>query len=176
MRKLSTEELQRKNVDEFKEADKNPIVVVLDDIRSMNNVGSVFRTCDAFAVEKLILGGITATPPHRDIHKTAIGAEEAVHWEKPDDLVEALSALKLDGYSVYAVEQTDEKVLLHDFKAVDHEKIVLIFGNEVFGVSDEALAVCDGVIEIPQYGTKHSLNISVSVGVVLWEVIKGGIG
>lgn len=171
MRKLKTEELNRISIDEFKGQVKSQIIVALDDIRSMNNVGSVFRTTDAFAIEKIILGGITATPPHREIHKTALGAEEAVTWEHAPTLADRLIELKQEGYSVFAIEQTDEKIFLQDFPKSDHDKLVIVFGNEVFGVSDEVLAICDGAIEIPQFGTKHSLNISVSVGIVLWELI-----
>lgn len=172
MRKLKTEELNRVSIDEFKSQSKNNIIVALDDIRSMNNIGSVFRTSDAFAIEKIILGGITATPPHRDIHKTAIGAEDAVDWEKSEILTKTLSELKESGYKIYAIEQTEHSTFLQKFDKSDQTKIVVVFGNEVFGVSDEVLAVCDGVIEIPQYGTKHSLNISVSAGIVLWDLIK----
>ncbi len=172
MRKLKTDELNRVSVEEFKTQKKRPIIVALDSIRSMNNVGSVFRTCDAFAIQKLILGGITAQPPHRDIHKTAIGAEDAVNWEHTADLTTSLKELKREGYTIYGIEQTDKSTFLNDFNYQSNDKIVLVFGNEVFGVSDEVLEVCDGVLEIPQFGTKHSLNISVSVGVVLWELVR----
>jgi len=170
MRKISNDELNRISVEDFKSSKKTPIVVILDNIRSMHNVGSVFRTSDAFRIEKIYLTGITATPPHRDIQKAALGATESVEWEyikKPED---AVSLVKDAGYRVFAVEQTDNSLSLDTFQPKEDEKYALIFGNEVFGVSDEAIAHCDGSLEIPQYGTKHSLNVSVSVGVVLWDL------
>ena len=167
-RKLKLEELNRLTKEEYKEVNKFPIVVVLDNIRSMNNVGSVFRSSDCFRVEKLILCGITATPPHRDIRKTAIGAEESMDWEYHESTTAALQELKDSRYEIAAIEQTENSIGLSQFKPKD--KIALVFGNEVDGVSDEAIALCDSVIEIPQFGTKHSFNISVSAGIVLWEV------
>ncbi len=170
MRKISNDELNRISVEDFKSSKKTPIVVILDNIRSMHNVGSVFRTSDAFRIEKIYLTGITATPPHRDIQKAALGATESVDWEylkKPED---AVSLVKDAGYRVFAVEQTDNSLSLDTFQPQKKEKYALIFGNEVFGVSDEAIAHSDGSLEIPQYGTKHSLNVSVSVGVVLWDL------
>jgi tRNA G18 (ribose-2'-O)-methylase SpoU len=170
MRKISNDELNRISIEDFKSSKKAPVVVVLDNIRSMHNVGSAFRTSDAFRVEKIYLTGITATPPHRDIQKAALGATESVSWEyikKPED---AAIKLKEAGYMVYAVEQTDNSISLEAFQPKEDEKYALIFGNEVFGVSDEAISQCDGSLEIPQFGTKHSLNVSVSVGVVLWDL------
>jgi 23S rRNA (guanosine2251-2'-O)-methyltransferase len=176
MRKWTMEELNRKTVEGFKEADKNKIVVVLDNIRSMHNVGSVFRTADAFLVEAIYLCGFTPQPPHRDIHKTALGATETVKWEYETSTVEAVNRLKGIGYSVYGIEQAEGSISLEKFD-VDTEKVAVVFGNEVDGVSNEVLAICDGCIEIPQLGMKHSLNISVTAGIVLWELVYGkGIG
>ena len=170
-RKLKLDELQRDSLDAFIQKDKHPIIVILDNIRSLNNVGSFFRTCDAFNVEKLLLCGITATPPHKDIRKTALGATESVVWEHFEDSKEAVSWAKSKGYQVYAVEQAVETIPLQDFQ-VNKNGVALVFGNEVEGVQDEVIAVCDGVLEIPQFGTKHSLNVSVCGGAVLWEVTK----
>ena len=170
-RKLTMDELGRLSVEEFQELKKLPVIVVLDDVRSLSNIGSVFRTSDAFSVEKIILCGITAQPPHREIEKTALGATESVTWEYIESCLEAVDSLKADGIKVIGVEQVDGATQLDevDFQS---DRIALVFGNEVKGVSQEVLQICDMFIEIPQYGTKHSLNISVSVGVVLWEFVK----
>jgi tRNA G18 (ribose-2'-O)-methylase SpoU len=166
------EELGRKSPDEIRGAKKHPIIVILDDVRSMHNVGSTFRTCDAFAVEALYLCGYTPAPPHRDIHKTALGATETVTWKNFISTIDAVNEVRNAGYKVYAVEQAHNSVMLDKF-AGSNEKIALVFGNEVSGVNDEVLQAADACIEIPQWGSKHSLNISVSVGVVLWELVKG---
>lgn len=166
------EELDRLQPGDMKKADKHAVVVILDDVRSMHNVGSVFRTCDAFAVEALYLCGYTPAPPHRDIHKTALGATETVAWLHFKNITDAVNTAREAGYKIYAVEQAHNSISLIDFKWQQNEKIVLVFGNEVTGVSDEVLQVADGCIEIPQWGAKHSLNISVSVGVVLWECVR----
>jgi len=171
MRKLKLDELERISVDEYKSSIKIPVVAVLDSIRSAMNVGSVFRTADAFAIEKIIICGISATPPNREITKTAIGATESVEWEYVENINEAVSQLKKDGYLVAGIEQTDESVLLTDFKT-ESKKIAVVFGNEVDGVSDEVIDQLDVCIEIPQFGTKHSLNVSVCAGIVLWELAK----
>jgi len=165
-------ELNRKSIDGFKSAEKTPLVVVLDNIRSMNNVGSVFRTADAFLVEQIILCGFTPQPPHRDIQKTALGATETVQWTYQETTAAALSALHAEGYILMAVEQTEGSIMLDELIIDPTKKMALVFGNEVEGVSDEALALCDGYIEIPQSGMKHSLNISVATGIVLWECYK----
>lgn len=172
MRKLKNSELDRLDVEEFKKAGKSPIIVVLDNIRSLNNIGSVFRSCDAFRVEKIILCGITAQPPHKDIHKTALGATESVAWVYEKDCVKVVDELKAAGVRTLAVEQADGAVMLNDFKPENDVTYALVFGNEVKGVQQEVVSACDGVLEIPQYGTKHSLNISVSAGVVLWDVFS----
>ncbi len=169
MRKLKNSELNRITPDEFKKADKLPVVIILDNIRSLNNIGSFFRTADAFRINEIILCGITATPPHREIHKTALGATESVSWRYFEDIVDAISDLKEEGYFIIAIEQTDDKIFLNEFNPSDYNKIAFIFGNEIKGVSDEVLELLDLSIEIPQYGTKHSLNVSVSGGLVLWH-------
>ncbi len=169
MRKLKNEELNRLDIDDYKASDKLPIVVVLDNVRSMNNVGSAFRTSDAFAIESIALCGITAQPPHREIHKTALGATDSVEWKYFESTEAACESLKAAGYSIYAVEQVEESTSLEQFKP--EGKIAVVFGNEVFGVEDEVVALADGYLEIPQFGTKHSLNISVSIGVVLWDLV-----
>lgn len=161
--------LGRLNAEEFKAAEKLPLVLVLDAVRSGLNVGSVFRTADAFALEKIILCGITAQPPHREILKTALGSTESVHWEYAEKAAAAVDQLKKAGYRVWAVEQTTEKTWLQDVELSPREKYALVLGNEVTGVSDEALRACDGALEIPQFGTKHSLNIAVAAGIVVWE-------
>ncbi len=171
MKKLKTSELNRLSIEDFQKSVKNPVAVVLDNIRSMNNIGSVFRSCDAFRVEKLFLCGITATPPHREIQKTALDATESVEWEYFTETSAAIISLKKGGFKVFAVEQTDHSILLNNLDLKPNEKIALVFGNEINGISDEALKVCDHGLEIPQFGTKHSLNISVSVGIVLWDII-----
>ncbi len=172
MRKLKLEELGRVSAEEFKSTEKNPVVVVLDNIRSMNNVGSAFRTCDAFAAEQLFLCGVTAKPPHREINKTAIGAQDTVDWKYFDKTEDAVHELKNQGYKIYGVEQTDKSVLLNQMAYPENDKVAFVFGNEVFGVSDEVLPLLDACIEIPQFGTKHSLNISVTVGILLWDYIS----
>lgn len=170
MRKLKNEELNRLDVEAFKKAKKTPIIIVLDNIRSLNNIGSVFRTADAFLVKKIYLCGITATPPHKDIRKTALGATESVVWEYRQSTAELIEELKSHGCVALAVEQAVEAQQLHHFRADKDVEYVLVFGNEVKGVSQEVVDLCDTVLEIPQYGTKHSLNISVSVGVVVWDL------
>ena len=172
MRKLKTLELERISEDEFKSAPKHQIILFLDNIRSMHNVGSAFRTADAFLCDKLILGGITALPPHREIHKTALGAENTVNWEHAPDCIQKVKELKKEGYSILSVEQAEGSTSLEKFALKKDEKVCLIFGNEVFGVDDELIKLSDKCLEIPQFGTKHSLNISVSLGIVTWEVVK----
>jgi len=172
MRKLANSELERKSIDEFKSSDKTPIIIVLDDVRSLHNIGSVFRTCDAFLIEKVFLCGITATPPNKEIHKTALGATETVTWEYAKDVVEVVKQLKEEGICVQAIEQVENSVMLTDFQVADQTKYALVFGNEVKGVSQGVVDLSDGVIEIPQLGTKHSLNISVSAGIVIWELFQ----
>ena len=170
--KKTMTELQRKTVADFKHSEKIPLTIVLDDVRSMHNVGSVFRTADSFLIEKIYVCGFTPPPPHRDIHKTALGATETVHWQHESDISQCLQHLKQEGYAIYAIEQVHHSIMLQDFTLDKTIKTALIFGNEVQGVSKEALAFCDGTIEIPQLGSKHSLNISVSVGIVLWQLAK----
>jgi tRNA G18 (ribose-2'-O)-methylase SpoU len=184
MRKLTMDELGRKSVADFKLADKKPLVVVMDNIRSMHNVGSVFRTSDAFLIAGICLCGFTPQPPHRDIQKTALGATESVDWLYYENTVDAVMALKEQGYKVFAIEQTKGSISLENFKiffykpsnhdANDKSKkaVAFVFGNEVEGVSDDVLAICDGAVEIPQYGMKHSLNISVAAAIVLWEMVR----
>jgi len=172
MRKLANSELERKDQDEFKQASKTPIIIVLDDVRSLHNIGSVFRTADAFLVEKIYLCGITATPPNKEIHKTALGATDTVAWEYSKDVLEVINLLKTDGVKVLAIEQVEDALLLQDFEPATDTKYALVFGNEVKGVAQEAVSLCEGVIEIPQLGTKHSLNISVSAGIVVWDVFR----
>jgi len=172
MIKTSPSEMNRLTVEEFKAAEKIPVVIVLDNIRSQNNVGSVFRTADAFRLESLCLCGITAVPPHREIHKTALGATESVDWRYFETTVEAVKALKTAGYRIVAVEQTRQSTLLHQFCTESGEKLAFIFGNEVNGIGEEVLAIADASIEIPQFGTKHSINISVAVGIVIWDVFS----
>jgi tRNA G18 (ribose-2'-O)-methylase SpoU len=163
-------DLQRKSVEEFKKAEKVPVVVVLDNVRSMHNVGSVFRTADAFLISAIWLCGYTPRPPHRDINKTALGATETVEWHYCATTSEAVELLKKDGYSIYAVEQVEKSIPLHEFSFPASGKIAVIFGNEVSGVDAEVVKLCDGFIEIPQFGMKHSLNISVAAGIALWEI------
>ena len=170
MRKLSMDELNRKSVAAFKESDKIPVVVVLDNIRSMHNVGSVFRTADAFLIEAVYLTGYTAKPPHKEIKKTALGAEDTVSWKHFPSAKEAIQQLKDDGYKVFAVEQVENSISLEKFEVDD--KVAVIFGNEVSGVEQTTIALCDGTIEIPQLGMKHSLNIATAAGVVLWEIVR----
>ena len=172
MRKLENSELERKSIDDFKKSEKTPLILVLDDIRSLHNIGSVFRTADAFLIEKIILCGITATPPNKEIHKTALGATETVAWEHHENVLEVIANLKEENIITLAIEQVESSVFLQDFKVDKKQKYALIFGNEVYGVAQEAVALCDGCIEIPQLGTKHSLNISVSAGIVVWDLFK----
>lgn len=172
MKKLKLEELGRISVDQFKEAEKIPVCIVLDNVRSLHNVGSAFRTADAFRVEKIYLTGITGTPPHREIHKTALGATESVNWEYVEDSAEAVRQLKTEGYSIVAIEQTTESTSLQSFVPRTNQKLCLVFGNEVNGVREEIIDLADQALEIPQTGTKHSLNVSVCLGIVAWEVYK----
>jgi 23S rRNA (guanosine2251-2'-O)-methyltransferase len=172
MRKLANAELNRKSVDEYKQAVKIPAVVVLDNVRSLNNIGSVFRTCDAFLIESLYLCGITATPPHREIQKTALGATESVHWLFFEKTADAVALLREEGYILCAVEQTEQSVMLHDFKPAQGKKYAFIFGHEIHGVDQDIVNACDLCIEIPQLGTKHSINVAVSTGIVLWEIFR----
>jgi tRNA G18 (ribose-2'-O)-methylase SpoU len=172
MRKLENSELERKSIEAFKKSEKTPLILVLDDIRSLHNIGSVFRTADAFLIEKIYLCGITATPPNKEIHKTALGATETVVWEHQENVLEVIANLKKEGVTTLAIEQVESAVFLQDFQVEKDKKYALVFGNEVYGVAQEAVAACDGCIEIPQLGTKHSLNISVSAGIVVWELFK----
>ncbi len=172
MRKLRNNELNRKSIEEFKQSEKTPIVIVLDNVRSMNNIGSVFRTSDALLIESIYLCGITATPPHRDLHKTALGAEDAVHWEYFEDTQSAIEKLRENGFQIYSVEQAESSISLEQFKVESNAKYALIFGNEVKGVQQKIVNLSDGCIEIPQFGTKHSFNISVSCGIVLWDLFS----
>ena len=172
MRKLKNSELQRLSIDEFKNAEKTPIIVILDNIRSLNNIGSVFRTSDAFLIEKIILCGITAQPPHKDIHKTALGATDSVEWQYAKNTIDAVNELKMNGYIIVTIEQTEKAVELHSFNIEKNKKYAVIFGNEVKGVQQKVIDLSDYSIEIPQFGTKHSFNISVSAGIVLWEFFR----
>lgn len=169
MKKLKLEELERKTVEEFKESSKIPVVVILDNVRSMNNVGSVFRTSDAFAIEKIYLCGITPTPPHREIQKTALGATESVDWEFFNNIEELIIQLKNNNYKIIGIEQVTNSIKLQNFSCISLEKYALIFGNEVEGISENIIPYLDYCIEIPQIGTKHSLNVSVCAGIVLWD-------
>ncbi|MFV8226240.1 RNA methyltransferase [Christiangramia aquimixticola] len=169
-RKLKNAELDRKSISEFKEAEKTPITVILDNVRSLNNIGSVFRTADAFLIKKIYLCGITAQPPHKDIQKTALGATDTVDWEYVEDTTALVKSLQNKGLKVYSVEQAEGAVMLDDFQPERGEELAVVFGNEVKGVQQEVVTASDGVIEIPQLGSKHSLNISVSTGVVLWDL------
>jgi 23S rRNA (guanosine2251-2'-O)-methyltransferase len=173
VRKLKMEELGRKSLEEYKTAEKHPIVVVLDDIRSMINVGAVFRTCDAFLIEKLYLCGYTPTPPHREISKSALGAEEAVEWAHAADILALMEDLRAEGYKIASIEQTDSSVQLQTFQVQSQEKWVIVLGNEVDGVNAGVVAMSDVALEIPQFGTKHSLNISVAAGIVLYALVLG---
>lgn len=172
MKKLLNEELNRKTIDEFRKAGKYPVQVILDNLRSLNNIGSIFRTCDAFLMEGIILCGITATPPHREISKTALGATESVAWKYMMETVDAVKQLRSLGYKILAVEQTVNAVKLDKFRLSQNEKYAVIFGHEVKGVDQEVVNLCDGAIEIPQDGTKHSLNVAVSAGIVMWEFYR----
>ena len=172
MKKLRTIEMQRLSVEEFREAKKLPLVVVLDDVRSMYNVGSVFRTSDAFRIESVCLCGITSTPPMAEIHKTALGAEDSVAWQYFPSALEAVESLKADGYEVLAVEQAHGSTMLQDFTPLSDRKYAVVFGNEVKGVRQEVVDASDGCLEIPQFGTKHSMNVSVTAGIVIWHFAK----
>ncbi|MBT8261693.1 MAG: RNA methyltransferase [Bacteroidia bacterium] len=171
-RKLKNSELDRLSASQFKEVDKTPVIIILDNVRSLNNIGSVFRTADAFLVQKIFLCGITATPPHKDIQKTALGATESVDWEYAENTLDVVKTLQLQGVKVLAIEQAEEAVLLSDLSPDDHLTYAVVFGNEVKGVQQEVVSASDSVIEIPQFGTKHSLNISVSAGVVIWDLFS----
>jgi 23S rRNA (guanosine2251-2'-O)-methyltransferase len=171
MKKLSMEELNRKSVEEFKQSDKMPIIVVLENIRSAYNVGSVFRTADAFLLEGIYICGYTAFPPHKEIKKTALGADETVNWKHFKNIAEAIKEVRAKGFKIYAVEQAENSWKLGSFTTED-EKVAVVFGNEVTGVEQSTIAVCDGVIEIPQLGMKHSLNVATAAGVVLWELVR----
>ena len=172
MRKLENKELDRKSISDFKNAKKTPIIIILDDIRSLHNIGSVFRTADAFLVEKIYLCGITACPPNKEINKTALGATETVTWEYSENILEVIENLKSDGIKVFAIEQVENAIYLNNFKVENLQKYAIIMGNEVFGVAQTAIEICDGVIEIPQLGTKHSLNIAVTTGIVVWDLFR----
>lgn len=171
-RKLSMDELNRLSAEEFRKVPKHAFVFVLDDIRSLNNVGSIFRTADAFRATKMYLCGLTGTPPHRDITKTALGADETVEWEQSADLLQLIERLKSEGYLIAALEQAEGSTKLHEFLPQPGQKYAFILGNEVFGVNDEAIAQCDICLEIPQFGTKHSLNVAVSAGIVAWDYMS----
>ena len=175
MRKLSMDELNRKSVDEFKDAKKIPVVVILENIRSAYNVGSVFRTADAFLIEFIFITGYTAKPPHKEITKTALGAHDSVDWKYFETTKEAIEELKKNEYKIFAVEQVTDSISLENISRFALDKIAFIFGNEVSGVDQEIISLCDGSVEIPQFGMKHSLNISVAAGIVLWEVVRGRI-
>ncbi len=171
MKKLSLEELNRDSIEEYKSKEKLPVIILLDNIRSAHNVGAVFRTCDAFAMDRIILAGITARPPHKEINKSAIGATESVDWEFYEDVHECVKQLKEDGHSIIGIEQTDASISLNKFTLADYKlPLVLVFGNEVEGLSESLIPYMDAAIEIDQFGTKHSLNVSVCAGVVLWEI------
>jgi tRNA G18 (ribose-2'-O)-methylase SpoU len=170
MRKLKNSELDRLSVEEFKKTKKTPLIIVLDNIRSLNNIGSVFRTSDAFLVEKIYLCGITATPPHKDIHKTALGSTETVAWEYVDNTIALIEKLKSENVIIASIEQTENATMLNDFEPQAKQTYALVFGNEVKGVSQQVVSASDLILEIPQFGTKHSLNISVSAGIVIWDV------
>jgi 23S rRNA (guanosine2251-2'-O)-methyltransferase len=175
MRKLEVDEMNRLSVEEFKESEKFPFVIVLDNIRSLNNVGSFFRTADAFRAGKIYLCGYTPHPPHREITRSALGAELAVSWEKVEDIADLIIRLKSDGYQIWCVEQAEGSVLLQHFRPERGKPCAFVFGNEVEGVADQVIAASDGCVEIPQFGTKHSFNVSVSAGIVLWEFVRENI-
>lgn len=172
MLKTKNSELNRKNIKEFKEAEKIPIIIVLDNVRSLHNVGSIFRTADAFLLEGIYLCGITGCPPHREIHKTALGSTESVSWKYLKKTIDAISELKNKNYKIIAVEQAKESIALNDFTVSLNRRIAVVFGNEIYGVEQEVMDVVDDCIEIPQFGTKHSLNIAVSAGIVIWELFR----
>ncbi|MEI6900679.1 MAG: RNA methyltransferase [Bacteroidota bacterium] len=172
MRKLTTNELNRVSLDQYQSIIKLPVVIVLDNIRSQNNIGSIFRTADAFLIQEIHLCGITATPPHREIHKTALGATDSVTWKYYADSVDSVKELKMNGFTLYGVEQTDQSLSLEQFSITTSAKIALVFGNEVEGIEERIIQLVDNCIEIPQFGTKHSLNVSVAAGIIIWEVFK----
>ena len=172
MRKLSMDELNRKTVEEFKQAEKNKIIVLLDNIRSAYNVGSIFRTADAFLIEAIFICGYTPPPTHRSVHKTALGAVETVDWMQFAEITDAIHQLKERNYLVYAIEQAEQSIALDKFQSSSNKNIGVIFGNEVSGVQDAVMQMCDGCIEIPQHGMKHSLNVSVAAGIVLWKLVN----
>lgn len=170
MRKLLNSELERLDVEAFKKAKKTPLIIVLDNIRSLNNIGSVFRTADAFLIEKMYLCGITARPPHKEIYKTALGATESVAWEYRESTIDVIGLLQKEGYEVLAIEQAENAIMLNEFTTEADKKYAVVFGNEVKGVAQDVVSKTNGVLEIPQLGTKHSLNIAVSAGVVVWDL------
>lgn len=172
MRKLLIDEMNRLSVADYKQSQKTPITVILDNIRSLNNVGSVFRTCDAMLIERIILAGITATPPSNEIHKTALGAENSVDWEYYDDTMKAIEHCRQQGYTLCSIEQAEGSIMLPDFKVEQGKKYAIVMGNEVKGVQQQVVDACDCCIEIPQFGTKHSFNVSVTTGIVLWEMFR----
>jgi 23S rRNA (guanosine2251-2'-O)-methyltransferase len=172
MRKLQNHELNRLSVEEFKQTSKFPLIIVLDNVRSLNNIGSIFRTADALLMEEILLCGFTATPPHRDIHKTALGATDSVAWKYFETTMNGLTYLREKKFKIFAIEQTIGAVSLHDFFPPPGESLAFIFGNEINGVDQEIINQCDGCIEIPQYGTKHSFNIAVSAGIVMWDIVN----
>lgn len=173
MRKLSMDELNRKTVEEFKQAEKNKIIILLDNIRSAYNVGSIFRTADAFLIECIFVCGYTPPPTHKSVHKTALGAVDTVDWMQFDNITDAIHQLKENSYNVYAIEQAEQSIKLDQFSISSKQKTAVIFGNEVTGVQNEAMEVCNGCIEIPQHGMKHSLNVAVAAGIVLWKLVNG---
>ncbi len=168
--KLSMQQLGRISVDEYKSSEKSPLIIIADNVRSMHNVGSIFRTSDAFLVEKIYLCGITPTPPHREIQKTALGATESVDWQYVENTLDVINQLKKEGWTILALEQTTNSVMLDELKVEKGEKIAIVLGNEVEGVNQEVINLCDKAVEIPQFGTKHSFNVSVSCGIMLWQV------
>jgi 23S rRNA (guanosine2251-2'-O)-methyltransferase len=171
-RKTANEELNRLTIDEFKSAAKIPLVLILDDIRSMHNIGSIFRSADAFLIEKIYLCGISAIPPHKDIHKTALGATESVEWEYTEKVMGAITKLRSEKFLIAGIEQTEGSILLNDFMPIVDQKYAVVFGHEVRGVSQEVIDECDIILEVPQFGTKHSLNVSVCAGIVMWDIFK----
>lgn len=172
MRKLKNSELDRISIEDFKTVEKTPLIIVLDNIRSLNNIGSVFRTSDAFLIEKIYLCGITAKPPHKDIHKTALGSTDTVDWEYVENTIDLIENLKAENVKVCSIEQAENAIMLNNFTTKTNTTYALVFGNEVKGVSQDVVSASDAVIEIPQFGTKHSLNISVSCGVVVWDMFS----